>query len=180
MQVCPINVRHAMTRSRGTEERWQTPVSDAGSLAMVSLLDQGGLHITVQDLKDPARRRYQFSFRDVPAYRNILEEYRMSEPPPAGAWAGWTRIDPRSAWLADLSAREPLLDVHRPGCVHYIIVTEDDVIDVLSPEVPAIVEIAPAASDEPAPGKSQVLYDPQDRQQIARLLDDARRRRDDA
>ena len=59
------------------QERWQTPVSDAQSLAMVSLLDQNGLQITLEDLQDPARRRFKFVSRRVAAYRNILEEYRM-------------------------------------------------------------------------------------------------------
>ena len=58
------------------QERWQTPVSDAQSLAMVSLLDQNGLQITLEDLQDPARRRFKFVSRRVAAYRNI-EEYRM-------------------------------------------------------------------------------------------------------
>jgi hypothetical protein len=137
------------------------------------------LHITVQDLRDPERRRFCFSFEQVPAYRNVLEEYRTSEPAPAQR-LGWTRIDSGSAWLADLRRREPLLDVHSPGCSHYIIVTEDDVLDVLAPEPPRIHELAPAAADEPAPGKSNVLYHPEDRKQIDAMLDDLRRRKDDA
>lgn len=168
-----------MTTDRSSQERWDTPVSDAKSLAMVSLVDQDGLHITVQDLRDPARRRFRFSFQQVPAYRNILEEYRISDPPPIEG-IGWTRVDPRSDWLADLRSREPLLDVHIPGCRHYIIVTEDDVVDVLAPSTPRIVELSPADVDEPAPGKSNVLFHPEDREQIERVLDDVRRRRDDA
>ena len=168
-----------MATNRSSEERWETPASDARSLALVSLLDQDGLHITVQDLRDPAGRRFQFSFERVPAYRDILEEYRTSEPPPVER-VGWTRIDPGSDWLADLRSREPLLDVHSPGCRHYIIVTEDDVIDVLSPEEPKIVEVAAAGTDDPVPGKSNVLYHPEDREQIDKLLDELRPRGDDA
>src|SRR5215475_5956481 len=72
------------------QERWDTPVSDARSLAMVSLVDGGdALRITVQDLRDLSRRRFEFTFRRVPAYRNILEEYQASELPlPPGV--GWT------------------------------------------------------------------------------------------
>ena len=115
----------------------------------------------------------------MPAYRNILEEYRTSDPPPIEG-TGWTRIDPSSDWLTDLRRREPLLDVHSPGCRHYIIVTEDDVVDVLAPKAPKIVQVAAAAIDEPAPGKSDVLYHPEDRTPIDALLDDLRRRGDDA
>ncbi len=84
------------------EVRWDTPVSDAKSLAMVSVLDQGGLHITVQDLRDPDRRRYRFTFRRVPAHRNILEEYRTSDPP-VSEGIGWTRLVLHSSWLRDLA-----------------------------------------------------------------------------
>jgi hypothetical protein len=168
-----------MTEDHSSEERWDTPVSDARSLAMVSLLDDDGLHITIQDLRDPDRRRFRFSFRRVPAYRNILEEYRTSGPMSAKG-IGWTRLDPSSAWLSDLRRREPLLDVHTPGCQHYIIVTEDDVIDVLSPEAPEILEIEPASAKEPPPGKSRVLYHPEDREQIEREFDEIRRRNNDA
>ena len=134
------------------QERWDTPVSDARSLAMVSLLDgDDALRITVQDLRDPSRRRFEFIFRGVPAYRNILEEYRVSEPSlPSGV--GWTVTIPDSPWLGELRAKEPLLDVHSPGCRHFAIVTEDDVIDVLTPEEPEVREVAPAESGEPAPG----------------------------
>ncbi len=158
------------------QTRWQTPVSDAKSLSMVSLVDQGGgLHITLQDLRDPARRRYRFTFEPTPAYVNVLEEYRLSEsPPPEGT--GWTRTVPDSDWLRELRSREPLLDVHCPGCTHWKIVTEDDVIDVLCPNAPEIVEIEPATPDEPLPGKSRVLYHPQDRKELDKLLAEIKRR----
>ena len=157
------------------QKRWETPVSDAQSLAMVSLVDHSGLHIVVEVLRDSKRRRYQFSFRRVPAYRNILEEYRTSERPAGGA-LGLTITIPDSPWLKSFLRHEPLLEVHMPGCEHYVIVTEDDVIDVLSPEPPEIREIEPATADEPLPGKSRVLYHPEDREEIDQLIGDVKRR----
>ena len=71
------------------QDRWHTPVSDAQSLAMVSLLDQNGLHITIEDLQDPARCRFKFVFRRVAAYRNILKDYRMLRT----AAATWRWVD---------------------------------------------------------------------------------------
>src|SRR5258706_1131662 len=127
------------------QERWQTPVSDARSLATVALIDREGLHITVQDLRDPARRRFEFVFRNVAAYRNLLEEFRGSDPPMTHD-AGWTRTVPDSPWLTELRTKEPLLDVHMPGCQHFVIATEDDVIDVLSPDQPEIQEVEPTKS----------------------------------
>jgi hypothetical protein len=59
-------------------ERWETSVSDAKSLVLVSLLDQHGqVSIVVQDLRDPNRRRFRFTSQHYPAYRNILEEFRL-------------------------------------------------------------------------------------------------------
>jgi hypothetical protein len=168
-----------MTTNRSSEERWGTPVSDARSLVMVSLVDQGGLDITVQDLSDPARRRFRFSFARVPAYRNILEDYRTSAPP-MDSPLGWTRTDPGSAWLAALRSREPLLDIHRPGCLHYVLAIEDDVVDILAPEAPEIVEVEPASAGSAQSGKSTVLYHPEDGTRIDAVLDDLRRRGDDA
>lgn len=141
---------------------------------MVSLLDDhDGLRITVQDLRDPARRRFEFTFRAVAAYRNILEEYRMGEVMAGlrkGPGVGWTAVVVSSAWLAELKAREPLLDVHAPGCQHFSIETEDDTIDIITPEEPEIREIAPAAPGERPPGKSEILDGPDDRAEIDRLF----------
>ncbi len=146
---------------------------------MVSLVDTAGdLRITVQDLQDPGCRRYEFVFRGVPAYRNILEEYRVSEPP-LRAGVGWTITIPDSPWLDELRAKEPLLDVHSPGCRHFAIVTEDDVVDVLTAEEPEICEVAPADTNEPLPGKSQILRYLEDRERIDRLADDIRERNRD-
>jgi hypothetical protein len=161
-----------------TQERWQTPVSDARSLAMVSLLDRDGLHITLEDLRDPVRRRFKFVFRRVAAYRNILEEYRTTEPP-LSRGAGWTVTLPNSPWLAELRAEQSLLDVHSPGCRHYVIVTEDDIIDILCPEPPEIVEVEPAKADEDPPGKSRVLYHSEDKDRIARIVEDITKRKPD-
>jgi hypothetical protein len=151
-------------------ERWETPVSDARSLALVSLIDRDGLHVTLQDLRDPGRRRFEFTFRRVPAYRNILEEYRLGESGEKAHGAGWTTVVSQSVWLAELRARESLLDVHSPGCRHFCIETEDDVLDILTPEAPEIREVAPSPPNEPLPGKSRILYDPDDRDEIERVL----------
>ena len=40
-------------------ERWDTPVSDARSLRLVSLVDDGALRLTLEDGLDPARRRWR-------------------------------------------------------------------------------------------------------------------------
>lgn len=127
-------------------ERWETPISDARSLRLVTLVDDGALRLTLEGAGDPARRRWTLVFVGVAAYRNVREELRM------GLWAGsvgadrvgWTARVPGSPWLARLREAEPLLDVHHPGLVHFRVATEDDVIDVLSAHAPEIREAAPA------------------------------------
>lgn len=154
-----------MTKQTNTQVRWDTPVSNAASLAMVSLVDQDGLHVTVQDHGDPERRRYRFSFARAPIYRNLDESFRMSESAPAVP-LGWTRLDPASPWLDELRKREPMLDISLPSCRHYVIFTEDDVLDVIAPTAPSIVEVAPAPVGAPPPGKSIIYHDPDDRAKI--------------
>jgi hypothetical protein len=78
-----------------------------------------------------------------------------------------------------LRAEEPLLDVHSAGCRHYVIVTEDDVIDILCPEPPEIVEVAPAKADENPPGKSRILYHSYDEEQIEQIVEDITKRKPD-
>lgn len=149
-------------------ERWQTPVSDARSLRLVSLVDDGALQLTLEDAHDPNRPRWLFTFHRVPAYLNLLEEYRLE------LWGmgvttanlGWTVRLPNSPWLDLLRRAESLLDVHHPDLVHYQIGTEDDVIDVLSSSLPEVVALGPAPVDSPVAGKSTTLYWPQDREQI--------------
>jgi hypothetical protein len=46
-------------------------------------------------------------------------------------------IVPDSPWVQEF-VNEPILEVFNPGIVHYMIVTENDVIEVLSNEEPTI------------------------------------------
>ena len=164
-------------------ERWETPVSDLKSIAMVSLVDDGELTITVEDFRDPARPRWSFRFDRAPIYRNILEEYRLE------LWElvhqnehryGWTVTIPDSPWLASLQEKESLIEVHDPGLRHFQIGTEDDVIDVLSPTTPEIVTVEPASSSARVPGKSHVLHADEDRAEVDSLLERVKRGHDDA
>jgi hypothetical protein len=150
-------------------ERWETPVSDVKSLAMVSLVDDGQLSIVLQETRDAIRRRFCLSFKNYPVYRNILEEYRLelwNEIKDQRKGIGWTIIIPESQWLASLLKSEPLLGECNPNLVHYVICTEDDVIEVLSNALPQITELDPAAEDEEVPGKSRVYFYPEDKDKI--------------
>lgn len=139
---------------------WQTPILEIEDLQMVSLSDDNcSLTIVVQGLLDPERRRFRISFSRYPAYRNINEDYRnelwniLSKK--IGKW-GRTFIVSNSPWIQSFS-NETLLFIY-PQIIHYVICTEDDVIEVLSPEPPEIVEIEPADKNDELPGKSEIYW----------------------
>jgi hypothetical protein len=85
------------------------------------------------------------TFLNYPAYRNIDESYRtelwqrrqqLNDPDATG----WTLVVPDSPWIREF-ANEPILESFNPGLVHYMIATENDVIEVLSNEEPAVKRI---------------------------------------
>lgn len=119
-------------------------MSDANHLCMESLQDRSGLlEIELADhWNNAATARFKVTFRNYPAYRNIDELYRVElwerRKQMAHADAtGWTLIVPDSPWLREFT-NEPVLDFFNPGIVHYLIVTENDVIEVLSNEEPKV------------------------------------------
>lgn len=155
-------------------KRWDTPVSDVGSLVMVSLVDDGTLRITFEAPRLSERPRWCFTFERYPAYRNILEEYRC------GLWehldqsnqrCGNTFIIESSPWIASFQPEESLLEVFNPNLMHYVISTEDDVIEILAPSV-EVTNLGNTASDVPRSGKSVVLYNPTDREQIEKVFEE--------
>jgi hypothetical protein len=141
---------------------------------MVALTDAGTLQIVLEDGRDPARPRWRVTFREVLAYLNLAEEYRL-ELWGRGMTAdrvGWTVRIPESPWLALLGRAEALVKVHHPGAQHYQIGTEDDVIDVLCSAEPEFEPEPAAPPGSPPAGKSTTLYWSEDRPEIERYLSD--------
>jgi len=158
-----------------TPVTWETPVSHVESLAMVSLVDDGELRVTLEDARSSPRRRWRFTFYRSPMYQNVLEEYReelWARIRDMGLEHCWTRTVPDSAWLAALKEREPWVDILEPGLIHYQIATEDDVLDIACASDPMIVEIEPASADEPPAGKSTVFHMPEDRAAMDALTEE--------
>ena len=154
--------------------RWDTPVSDVNSLVMVSLVDDGMLRITFEAPRLSNRPRWCFTFKSYPAYRNILEEYRL------GLWkhldqtnqrCGHTFIIESSPWIASFQSEEPFLELYNRDLMHYVISTEDDVIEILATSV-EVADLGDTASDVPRAGKSIVLYNPTDREQIEKVFEE--------
>jgi hypothetical protein len=165
--------------------RWETPVSDAKSLGMVSLIQNNHertLNILLEDGRDPERKRFLISFKNVSAYKNILEEYRLSElenKDKQTLSVGWTRNIQNSIWLGHFTNNEPLLETNNIGSQHYQVCTEDDVIDVISNIEPTVVQVESAKQSDPPPGQSFVYYNSEDRDKIEELLKDMKRQKVD-
>lgn len=155
-------------------KRWETPVSDAISLSMVSLVDKKSLEIVLQDLRDPQRKRYKITFVNVAAYKNILEEYRLSESFSRKTY-GWTIVSENSEWLNNFKEKEPLLEEFNPDCKHFIIMTENDVLEILCSNFPKVIEIEPAKENEELPGKATIYYHPEDRKEIDKIIDEIKK-----
>ena len=129
-------------------------------------------------LHDPQRRRFQADFTRYPGYRNLLEEYRLElwQILAGSAAIGWTLQVAVSPWIAELKQHEPLLEAIFPNLKHWLIRTEDDVIEVLSDETPTFREIAPATAEIPPAGKSTILYSPEDRAEIEQIISEVEQR----
>jgi hypothetical protein len=128
--------------------RWSTPMGDAEYLRMESLTDNGRLVIVLQDLG--TNQNYRVTFKNYPAYRNIMEEHRgtlwtkrpeISEPDATG----WTLLVEGSDLVSELMPGiEAYFDVNR--LKHYLIITADDVIEVLSDTEPTIETVGNSQS----------------------------------
>jgi|GEM_PF-2297950 len=160
--------------------RWETPVVDVDRLLMVSLADVGReLVMLLECLHAPGRPRWRVRFRQYPAYRNIDEAYRtelwrwLDE---SGQRLGFTFTVAESPPLASWGT-EYLHDVV-PGIRHFVVATEDDVVEVLSAEEPVWEAAVPAPVNSPLPGKAKHLYVGEDDQEIERLVEDVKRRQE--
>ncbi len=143
-------------------KRWDTPISDVGSLVMASLVDDGVLSIILEAPRFENRPRWQFTFEAYPAYCNILEEYRLKlwdHLSQSKQRCGSTFIVDNSPWIAAFYETEFLLEVHYPDLNHYVISTEDDVIEILAPSVEVIC-LGDTPLSVPSVGKSRILYNP--------------------
>jgi len=121
-------------------KRWETPVSDTKNLGMVSLKDLASA-ITFEILLNDGKKEIVITFENYPAYRNILEEYRLRlwrYLDETSQMCGSTFEVIESSWAQELSKDESLLEFHNPGMRYFVICTNDDVIEILSNEEPKI------------------------------------------
>ena len=154
--------------------RWETPVVDMSRLLMVSLTDaRQELIIVLEDARSLARARWQVTFRGYPAYRNIDESYRLALwrwLDESGQRCGFTFTVEETPRLASWHTGH--LHVVSANIRHFVVATEDDVIEILSTEEPSWHPADAGRPEEPRPGKAHHLYRGEDDAEIGRLLDE--------
>lgn len=159
--------------------RWETPVVDIDRLVLVSLADADcELVLLLESFRAPGRSRWRVRFRQYPAYRNIDEAYRTGlwrRLDESGQRVGFTFTVEESPRLASWGT--VYLHVVEPQIRHYVIATEDDVVEVLSAEDPKWEPAEPAESVAPLPGKARHLYVGDDDAAIEQLTKDLERRK---
>jgi len=136
---------------------WETPLSRAESLRLETLVDSQQLVITMQDIQEERRPRFCVTFQKYPAYRNINESYRNTLWKLKPGEIGWTFVVENSDWIRELKA-DPVFETQFPAATHYVICTEDDVIEVISSTPPTISELPMANLHDPIPGKSDIYF----------------------
>jgi hypothetical protein len=160
--------------------RWETPVVDLDRLLMVSLTDANQeLVVVFEGPPSLGRPRWRVTFRRYPAYRNIDESYRVN------LWKWLEQTGQRNGFTFTVeetprfaSWETGYLEDVAPNTRHFVITTEDDVVEVLSAEQPSWQALAPALSEERLPGKARHLYRGEDDAAIDRILADLKSRND--
>jgi hypothetical protein len=156
-----------------TVTRWETPVVDIRRLLLVSLVDANHeLTLILEASSSQCRARWRVRWRRYPGYRNLDEAFRTQL---------WQRLDEsgqRCGWTFTVEETPPLASWDSSGYLagmwsgarHYVIATDDDVVEILSDEAPTWETLPPAAVDEPPAGKSTHLYMGEDDAEIQRVF----------
>jgi hypothetical protein len=118
--------------------KWNTAVSNASRLWMSKLIYDGSLTIMCGAILSNEQKEIEVSFGERPIFRDIQEEF-MSP-----LWQiifspqnkiGNTFILEQSRWLEDLN-RDEIFAGTMKDCRHYVLATEDDVIEVVTANEP--------------------------------------------
>lgn len=138
---------------------WSTDLSHADSIRVKKIVDDTKhLRLYLFAIKGQVFEQYEVVFTSYPCYRNINESYQND------LWkflhecnikTGWTFILENSNWKKELN-KDSIFKFEYPEIKHYVISTEDDVIEVLSDKAPVINRLKNAK--RLFQGKSIILY----------------------
>lgn len=138
--------------------RWPTPMSGFKSPRLEYLLDKDHLEIVIQEMDGDIRFRVHFRFEGVYAYRNINESYRSQLWEKLGQEFGKTLKVQFTDFLDVL--RADAKGAYTFGkATQFVIITEDDVIEVVALNEPKVTQIDSADPLSPMPGKSVIYYE---------------------
>ncbi len=124
--------------------RWETPVSDANVLMMKLCSHNGDLDITLDPSSvSETQREIQIGFRNVSAFRCILEKFKTElwNGHSANERLGRTFTIENSPWIGELEASEPIFSALNNDTRHYVIATDWDVVEILSSHAPVVVKL---------------------------------------
>lgn len=141
-----------MTRKATAAKRanWHTPVSELGSPGLECVNFSSGLTISLSFLNTgtetpagfPRSASYMLIWRRHAAFRVIEEEqYLPWSLPEDGRPTGATNLVENSDWIAELRYGNDYLDLLYPGAKHFVIVTDDHWVEVISNEEPEFLMI---------------------------------------
>lgn len=87
----------------------------------------------------PESRKIEIVFEDVFAYQCTNESYALGEPEYEIYDKGFVRVYERSRYLDYIKAYS-MIHKLQPDVIHYCILSEDDIIDVISTKQPTLYE----------------------------------------
>jgi len=113
---------------------WKTIVSEASRLWIKKLLYDGELTVFCGAIFDQNEKEIKISFGERPIYRDIQEEFltplwKIKDSLPQKI--GWTFFLEQSKWLEELN-KDDFFAALRKGSRHYVLTTDDDVIEVVT------------------------------------------------
>lgn len=132
----------------GKRKDWLTALSGHGLLYFVKLVVERDLLIVVE--LEKAEPWFCFRWNEFVAYTCAKEEYAVPWDVDGtnSSSSGCTHMVDNSSWIQELKTGTGLLDLRSPNLKHFVIVSDEYVVQIISSEEPEIFERAPDTTNE--------------------------------